>query len=174
MAIAMTRHPAVALIFRNGRRHGKGEILEGRLEPPALRRLLPLSTMVKVELQEEMGANGLEFKGLACREMRVILNEQRIENGQSRKGARAGDPELRGLAKKTRAELIQLARKRDVKVTDDVLKDKIVCLLLGQTPTAVKKEEIKAEAPLLTTSRGASTTRGASLACRSSGRGQLA
>ncbi|CAK0856334.1 unnamed protein product [Prorocentrum cordatum] len=136
MAIAMTRHPAVALIFHNGRRHGKEEILEGRLEPPAPRRLLPLSTMVKVELQEEMEANGLEFKGLACREMRVILNEQRIENGQSRKGARAGDPELRGLAKKTRAELIQLARKRDVKVTDDMLKDKIVCLLLGQTPTA--------------------------------------
>ena len=55
-AIAMTRHPAVALIFHTGRRHGKEEILEGRLEcgPQAPRRLLPLGNMVKVELQEEM------------------------------------------------------------------------------------------------------------------------
>ncbi|CAK0819108.1 unnamed protein product [Prorocentrum cordatum] len=147
LAIAMTRHPAVAIIFHNGRRYGQEEILEKQAEAPAPRRLLPLGAMVKVELQEEMESNGLEFQGLGCREMRAILSEQRIENGQSRRGARAADPELRGLAKKSRAELAQLARKRNVKVTDDMLKDKIVCLLLGQTPKAVKKEKTKDEVP---------------------------
>eukprot|EP00959_Pyramimonas_sp_CCMP1952_P294415 6158029-Pyramimonas_sp.AAC.1 len=59
LAIAMARHPAVAIIFHNGRRYGQEEILEKQAEAPAPRRLLPLGTMVKVELQEEMESNGL-------------------------------------------------------------------------------------------------------------------
>eukprot|EP00959_Pyramimonas_sp_CCMP1952_P102187 2137606-Pyramimonas_sp.AAC.1 len=59
LAIAMTRHPAVAIICHNGRRRGQGEILERQAEAPAPRRLPPLGTVVKVELQEEMESNGL-------------------------------------------------------------------------------------------------------------------
>ena len=63
-----------------------------------------------------MESNELEYQSLGCREMRVILNGQRQENGQSRKGARTTNPELRGIAKKSRAELIKLAQRKNLRL----------------------------------------------------------
>ena len=154
-AVIMVRDPAVALIFHNGRRLGES-IMESRFEerePRAPRRLLPLGNMVKAELQDEMEENGLEYKGLGCREMRVLLNEQRIQNGQTKKKCSVTDPDLKGIAKMRRAELIALAKKKGIRVTEDMLKDKIICLLQGQVPKAIKKEG-DSEPP--TTSRAAS------------------
>eukprot|EP00959_Pyramimonas_sp_CCMP1952_P083058 1736213-Pyramimonas_sp.AAC.1 len=157
----MARHPAVAIMFHSGRRHGIEEILKGRIELPAPRRPLPLGRMAEVEVQEEMQSNGLECQGMGCQEMRAMLNEQRIENGQGRRGVRVADPELRGLAKKRKAELILLVKKHNIKVNESTINDNTACLLLGQIPKAAERREIKGEAPLFATPNDVSATRGA-------------
>ena len=45
-----------------------------------------------------------------------------------------------------KAKLVQLAARRGIKeVKQDMLKDKIICLILGQDPKAIKKEEADLE-----------------------------
>ena len=142
-AVIFARDPSAALIFHNGRRQGQ-DIEQQRLEDDRdqqlPRRMLPLQSMIKGELQEEMDINGLEYQGMTCREMRVVLKEQRIENGQCRRSRKSQDPELKGLNKMKKSELVQLAARRGIKeVKPDMLKDKILCLILGQDPTAIKR-----------------------------------
>ncbi|CAK0820255.1 unnamed protein product [Prorocentrum cordatum] len=167
-AVVMARDPSVGLIFHNGRRLGESLASRDR-EPRAPRRLLPLGNMVKIELQDEMEDNDLEYQGLSCREMRVILNDRRIQNGQIKKKSPALDPDLKGVAKMKRAELLVLAKKKGIKVSDDMLKDKIICLLQGQVPRAIKKEELKEEAlKQLSTSRSAFSSRSGACAAKPS------